>query len=59
MTEDTLQLTAWGEGPEIHDGPLVIRPHKVVVGLVIEGERQHNLLLQIDLVNSKDWIIFQ
>ena len=34
VTEDTLQLTSRGEGLETHDGDLVIRPHKVVVGLV-------------------------
>ena len=53
-----MQLTPGGEGLKTHDGDLVIRPHKVLFGCVVEGQRHHTLL-QIRLVNSKDWIIFK
>ena len=57
MTQEILELTSGGEGLDTHDGDLVNWPRKVVVGLVVEAQGQPTLLLQIGLVNSKDWII--
>ena len=56
MTQDTAELAPGGEGLETNDGDLVIWPHKVIVCLVVEGERQHTPLLQIGLMNSKSCV---
>ena len=56
VIQDTAELAPGGEGLETNDGDLVIWPHKVIVCLVVEGERQHTLLLQIGLMNSKSCV---
>ena len=56
MGQDALELGAGGEGFETKDGDLVIGSDLVVVGLV-EGQGQHYLLLQVDLVDSKKTIV--
>ena len=57
VAQHTLDLAAGGEGIETDEGDLVIWPHQVIVSLVVEGQRQHTLLLEVGLVNSTDWII--
>ena len=53
MVELTLERLTRSEGLETEDADLVIRLHLVIVRLVVEGEGQHALLLQVSLVNSK------
>ena len=52
MAQHTLDLTAGSQGFETNEGDLVVWPHEVVVGLVVEGQWQHSLLLEVGLVNS-------
>ena len=53
MGELTLERLTRSEGLKTEDADLVIRLHLVIVRLVVEGEGQHALLLQVSLVNSK------
>ena len=57
VAQHALQLGAGLEGLQSHDGDLVIGPHEIVVRLVVEGEREHALLLQVRLVDSKQIIV--
>ena len=48
------KLAARGHGLQPRDGHAVVLPHLVVVGLVLEGQGEHALLLEVRLVNARE-----
>ena len=53
VAQETFELGSRSEGFETKERDLIIGSDLVIVGLVVEGQGQHALLLQVRLVDSK------
>ena len=53
VAQETFELGSRSKGFETKKGDLIIGSDLVIVGLVVEGQGQHTLLLQVCLVDSK------
>merc|ERR1719461_160185 len=52
VAQETLELGSRSKGFETKEGDLIIGSNLVIVCLVVEGQGQHPLLLQVRLVDS-------
>ena len=57
VAQETFELGSRSKGFETKEGDLIIRSDLVIVCLVVEGQGQHALLLQVSLVDSKEIIL--
>ena len=58
VAQETFELGSRSKGFKTKEGDLIIGSDLVIVCLVVEGQGQHTLLLQVSLVDSKG-IIFR